>query len=456
MTERTKRDLARLAPLWKTLSLLLGLIVVTARGGHGDTILDAIASMLVKALTASGEGFDPRIFNLVYLVLGVVSMTWGVAVIGSLLALVVGALSRMLARSHVRAGQRDPLQKWRDFVAKHPRWTTVLTALPALGWSAFVARIAMHGAAKGPWEALLPQVVFPVGIAFVSIAYLVHGGIRAYLAPTLERATDEEGAELDAEGFTFDAVAVTPQTLGAIAAMVALTFGAMAVLTSREAMAFLRHTHSAGWFLGAYVSAALGGAFLFWRKSRIAIGLDGVLVGGTTKRRFVAYRDIDHARAIGETIELRSHDRAVLRLQLHGKDAGRRVAIVERLNAEIDRVRMHRADPAAAFVAGASVADLTRAAEGAASYRMAAPTRDKLWEIFESPVLAAGARRAAGEALVLGIDAEERTRFRIAADRVAEPATRVRLQELVDADAAEEEAAASSRRLQALESSVPR
>ena len=159
-------------------------------------------------------------------------------------------------------------------------------------------------------------------------------------------------------------------------------------------------------------------------------------------------------RALGETIELRARARTVLRLQLHGEDAGRRVAIVNRLNAAIARVQTHRADPAAAFVEGASVAELTRAAEGAASYRMGAPTREKLWEIFESPVLAAEARRAAAEALVPGIDAEERTRFRIAADHVAEPATRLRLQELLENDA-EEEQAKSTRPARALDAPAP-
>lgn len=447
MDERTKRRLARLAPLWKTLALIL---VGVASGGLSN---GRATRMLIEALGA-GDEYDWRVAHLVSHVLSLLGMTWGLAVVASVFALVVGALSRMLARSHVRAGQGDPLQRRRDFVAKHPRWTAILTALPALGWSAIVARMALYGAATGPWEVILPQVVFPVGIAFLAIAYLGRAALRAYLAPTLDRAATEEGAPLDAEGFTFDAVAVTPETLGAVAAMSALSVAAVASVMSRGAMNFVHHTHTGGVFLGAYVAMALGGAFLFARKSKIAIGLDGVLVGGTTKRRFVAYRDIDHARATGETIELRARDRTVLRLQLHGEDAGRRVAIVERLNAAIARVKMHRADPAAAFVEGATVAELTRAAEGAASYRMAAPTREKLWEIFESPVLATEARRAAAEALVPGIDDAERTRFRIAADHVAEPKTRVRLQELLEADAAEEEEASPPAR--ALEAPVYR
>ena len=453
MNERTKRQLARLAPFWKTFALFVSAFVFTSRAS-GSSMLDEIARTLVAVLTA-GEDYDWRVARLVSHVVSLIGLTWGFAAVGSVVALVIGALSRMLARSHVRAGQADPLQRRRDFVAKHPRWTALLTALPAFGWSAIVARIAMYGAMKGPWEVMLPQVVFPVGIAFLAIAYLGRSALRAYLAPTLDRDSAEGGVELDAEGFTFDAVAVTPQTVGAVAAMSVLSVAAVASVGSRQAMSFVHATHTGGMLLGAYVAIALGGAFLFARKSKIAIGLDGVLVGGTTKRRFVAYRDIDHARATGETIELRSRDRTVLRLQLHGEDAGRRVAIVERLNAAIARVKTHRADPAAAFVEGASVAELTRAAEGATSYRMAAPTREKLWEIFESPVLATEARRAAAEALVPRIDAEERTRFRLAADQVAEPVTRVRLQELLADDAAEEEEQAS-RPARALEAPVYR
>ena len=453
MNERTKRQLARLSPLWKTLGLVLFGIVLGTRV-NGSSLLNGISQWLIDAL--STEDYDERVYSLVYNVVGLVTITYGAALIGSVFSLIVGALSRFIVRARVRAGRRDPLDRIRSFVERHPRWTSALIALPALGWATIIARIATRFATGGPWEAALPQIVFPTGIAFFAIAFLVRGGVRALIAPTLDRdAAEQQGMDLDAEGFTFDAVAVTPRTLGAIGAMIALTVGVLAVVTSRDALSFFRQTHTGGAFLAAYIAAALGGSFLFARKSKIAIGLDGVLIGGTSKRRFVAYRDIDHARAVGETIELRAQERTVLRLQLHGEDAGRRVAIVERLNAAIARVQTHRADPAAAFVEFATVAELTRAAEGAASYRMAAPTREKLWEIFESPVLAAEARRAAAEALVPGIDAEERTRFRVAADQVAEPATRIRLQELLEADA-EEEAEKSSRSLRVLDSPVYR
>ena len=453
MNERTKRQLARLSPLWKTLGLVLFGIVLGTRV-HGTSLLDGISEWLIDSL--SGDEMDDGVYALVHRVIELVAATYGAALIGSVFALIVGALVRFLVRSRVRAGRRDRLDRLRAFVEKHPRWTAAMTALPALGWATIIARVATRLADRGAWEAALPQVVFPTGIAFFTIAYVVRAGVRAFLAPTLDRdAAEQQGMDLDAEGFTFDAVAVTTRTLGAVGAMIALTVGVFATVTSREALTFFRETHTGGAFLAAYIAVALGGSYLFARKSKIAIGLDGVLIGGTSKRRFVAYRDIDHARVVGETIELRARDRTVLRLQLHGEDAGRRDAIVERLNAAIARVQTHRADPAAAFVEGASVAELTRAAEGASSYRMAAPTREKLWEIFESPVLAAAARRAAAEALVPGIDAEERARFRVAADQVAEPATRTRLQELIEADA-EEEAAKSSRAPRVLESPVYR
>jgi len=385
-----------------------------------------------------GDVFNEHIRQLVTQDVDLISQTLELAAIASVLALIVGALGRFVARSRVRAGHADPLEKCRNFVTRRPRWTALFTALPALGWSSLVVRSLADGRTIEASLLAAGQFVLPTGVAFVSIAYLARAMRRAFLAPTFDGESKGEAAIRDAEGFTFDAVAVTTQTAGAVGGMAALSVGMIAMVSSRTRLNELDAAGILVPLLAAYVVAALGGAFLFVRKSKIAIGIDGVLVGGTTRRQFVAYRDIDLARAVGDTIELRARKRTVLRLQLHGEDAGRREAIIDRLNAAIARVQSHRADPAAAFVEGASVAELSRAAEGAASYRMTAPTREKLWEIFESPVLAAEARQVAAEALVSGIDDAERTRFRIAADRVAEPATRVRLQELLEANEIEE------------------
>lgn len=367
----------------------------------------------------------------------------GAAWFSGLVTMMLGALAifavRAVARYRSEAGHADPVDRVRTFLAAHPRWAAVLVALPGLAWSAnLTSHYAsmlhyanlLHPSAH-PYADGLVQLFLPALITFALTTVLVRKGVRALVAPTADRLLQvAEGTRLDAEGFTFDAVAITPQTIGAVAAMVTLTFGVLCSLTSWR---FVRALHETGMvaYLASYCAIALGGAYLFARKSKIAVGLDGVLVGGTTKQRFVAYRDIDHVRVLGDIIELRTRTSALLRLQLHGEDAGRRVAIVERIEAAITRARTLRADPTAAFMENASVDDLTRAADGAASYRFAAPSRDKLWEVFESPVLAPEARRAAAEALASGIDASERPRFRIAAEQIAEPATRDRLHELL-------------------------
>lgn len=381
----------------------------------------------------------------------------GAGWLSGLLMIALGALAiypaRGFARYRLQAGHADPLDRVRRFVAAHPRWTTLLMALPGLAWTAdltssFASRLhyanLLHPSAH-PYADGLVQLFLPALITFALITFLVRKGVRALAAPTADRILQvAEGTELDAEGFTFDAVAITPQTIGAVAAMVGLTFGVLTVLTSHRLVRALHETGMVA-FLAGYCTVALGGAYLFARKSKIAVGLDGVLVGGTTKERFVAYRDIDHVRVLGDIIELRTRTSALLRLQLHSEDAGRRVAIVERIEAAIARARTLRADPTTAFMENATVEDLTRAADGAASYRFAAPSRDKLWEVFESPVLAPEARRAAAEALASGIDASERPRFRIAAEQIAEPATRDRLHELLGDEEEEEASLAPAR-----------
>lgn len=385
----------------------------------------------------------------------------GSAFFSGLVLIPLGALAifalRAVARYRIEAGHADPVDRVRRFIASHPRWAFATMTVPGLAWSAELtssfsstlhyARL-LHPTAH-PYADGLVQLFLPALITFGLITFLVRKGVRALTAPTADRMLQvAEGTELDAEGFSFDAVAITPQTVGAVAAMVTLTFAVLCSLTSWR---FVRALHETGMvaYLASYCAIALGGAYLFARKSKIAVGLDGVLVGGTTKQRFVAYRDIDHVRVLGDIIELRSRTSALLRLQLHGEDAGRRVAIVERIEAAIARARTLRADPTAAFMENASVDDLTRAADGAASYRFAAPSRDKLWEVFESPVLAPEARRAAAEALASGIDPSERPRFRIAAAQVAEPATRDRLHELLGDEEEESPEPARAMRLPA-------
>ena len=224
---------------------------------------------------------------------------------------------------------------------------------------------------------------------------------------------------------------MTREAVGAVGGVALLTVAMMVHVVSSPIATLMRDPIFLGTLIG-YIGIAGASAFLFQRVSRISIGLDGILIGGSSRTRFFGYRDVDAARERGGDIELLRGDRVVLRLQLHGKDASRREALLERLREAITRAENLRGDPDAGFVASASVEDLTRAADGAASYRQALPTRDKLWQLFESPAIDSAARKAAGEALASGGDAGERARLRIAAEHCADPDARVRLHELLD------------------------
>lgn len=366
------------------------------------------------------------LFVLFWRILTSLWSSYGATVVATLTAIPVVALMRVGARARLRAGHADPLESARGFVTKHPRWAALATALPGLAWTARLAHLwwsadAAHPIA--PWEAGLAAFAVPAGMALLANVLLAHKGLRALLAPTL---TEDSAEDETAEGFTFEAVAVTRETVAAVAALVVVSVAMVALVTKRPT-----GPPTFG-LIAAYTALAAGAAAAFQRASRVSIGLDGVFVGGSSRRRFFAYRDIDDVRAWSGDLELVVRGRVALRLQLHGKDGSRTHALLARLREELERARAQREDPATAFVASADASAIARAAGGASSYRTTAPSRDKLWEMFESPAIAAESRQAVGEALLHGLANDERARFRVAADRCADPAVRVRLQELID------------------------
>jgi len=355
------------------------------------------------------------------------------------LAVPLGLVARTLARARVRAGLPDPLDRVRGFVASRPRWTRVITALPAaLGALLSVAsylRFFRHWPTTADTLALMtssvvPGLILPAVIALVAQVALTRRGVRALLAPT--RDHDETArAEVSADGYTFDAVAVTTETRAAVAAMAAFPLVFFTVMTVLSKAHLLRGTGDLV-VIGAYVAATLAGVALFTRKSRIAVGLDGILIKGSSRERFFGYREVDSARTRGGNIELLRGTRVMLRLQLHGKDAARREALLARIEAAIARAATEREQPAASFVASASSAQLTQIAHGGGDYRQSAMTREQLWELLEGPAIDTATRRAAGEALAMTEDPAERRRLRVAADQCAEPAVRIRLHALLD------------------------
>ena len=154
----------------------------------------------------------------------------------------------------------------------------------------------------------------------------------------------------------FDAVAVTRETRAAVGGMAALSSRMVAWIASLPIEALYHDAPVVAAAL-AYVAAALGGAALFRRASRIAVGLDGVLVTGTSRTRFFAYKDLDGARASGTDLLLLRGDRVALRLQLHGEDAARRDAVLERIRAAIAGASASAHDAKLGFVASASSRD---------------------------------------------------------------------------------------------------
>ncbi len=281
----------------------------------------------------------------------------------------LGVLARTLARARVRAGGADPFGRARDWVGSHPGWVRAITAVPAalwalgVGWEASFAW-ADVGERLGTWASFGIVGV----LAAAGMTALTRAGVRMLVAPVVDdsepRATEVARGEI-----TFDAVAVTGETRAAVAAMAALSVGAFVLAVSSE-RAF-RDTNILV-TLAAYAAIALGGAALFRSGSKVAVGVDGVLVRGTSRTRFFAYRDLDAARVEGSELELVRRDRVVLRLQLHGEDAPKRDAVLARIRGAIDRVKEGLGAASAQLVTAATAAELARAAGGGADYRAAA------------------------------------------------------------------------------------
>ena len=364
--------------------------------------------------------------------------------VASVIAAPLAFLGRTLARARVRAGSPDPIAPARRWVAARPGWVRGLTVVPPALWSLFGA---LEGA--GPWGQLDQLqgyeklgVAASFGIVGVLATALLTGVLRAALRALVAPVVDEsepQRAELASDEIGFGAVAITGETRTAVGAMIALDLGAL-LLALSSPRAFHDPRIVAG--LVAYAVVALGGAALFRHASQVAVGVDGVLVKGTSRTRFFAYRDLDAARVDGGDLELVRGDRVVLRLQLHGEDASKRSAVLTRIRDAIDRVKEGRGAVSAQLVASATRDQLVRAAGGAADYRGAALTRDQLWALVEGPEIEEGARCAAAEALARTSGPEEKARLRVAAEHCAAPAVRVAIEKLAEEALAEEPAAA--------------
>jgi len=267
------------------------------------------------------------------------------------------------------------------------------------------------------------------------------GALRSFLAPTLPvRSGDEAPPEIGADEIRFDAVAVTRETRAAVAALLAVTLGVVAWLLSMPTLALFKDVRVFT-VVPLYILVAAGTAVLFRAASRISVGVDGIYVGGTSRARFFAYRDVDEVRVNqGGDIELVRHGRVALRLQLHGEDAARRDAILARIHAALDRLKDVERDAAANFVASRTTDKVARSARGGGDYRMPSVSQEALWALVEGAAVAAPTRTAAAEVLIGAGGAVERDRLRMAAAHCADPGVRVALEELADQDAVDPEA----------------
>jgi hypothetical protein len=351
-------------------------------------------------------------------------------------------LARTVARGRVRAGSADPLERARSWIAAHPPAVRALTVVPAALWALYVT---LYGpAADGPYTALdqlagyeklgtVASLGIVAVLATVAATAFVRAGLRAFVAPIVDD-TEPQRAEVAKDEIAFDAVAVTRETRAAIAAMMGVNAAAL-VLALSSHRSFVDPKVLAGFV--AYATVAFGGAALFRHASRVAIGVDGVLVKGTSRTRFFAYRDLDAARVEGGDLLLVRRGRVVLRLQLHGDDASKRDAVLARIQEAVERVKRGGGAVSAQLVSTATVEQLARAAAGGADYRGAALTRDQLWALVEGPEIDASARTAAAQALARTSGPEERARLRVAAEQCAAPEVRVAIESLAE----EEEAA---------------
>jgi len=337
-----------------------------------------------------------------------------------------GVLARALSSARLREGKPDPLERLRSR-PRLQRWIqstpAVLLSLPWLLEAVFNA--GLHAGLEGWLSAELPGMLATAGV--VALTYLAsRSGMRALLAPV-----DEESERPKEAGeIVFSAVAVTARTRGLVAGFAAATVAMVSLtLTVPSDPRF-------GWALAAYVLTALSAPLFFQRASRIAVGIDGVWVRDGSRTRFFAYRDLDEARPRGADLELVAGGRAVIRLQMHGDDAGRRDEVLARVNEAIARSRESTSHGAQMLVQALPASHVASSARGGEGYRVPSVSRDQLWEVVEGQASDAAARTAAAEVLAIQLDVGERARLRVAAGQCAEPRLRVALEALAgDADA---------------------
>jgi hypothetical protein len=400
-------------------------VVGLVAGVLGQDLLNRVqVPLLARAYGTYAHNFEDasafyRLVRDVYdFVMPTYSAAIGVAVVIAPLILV----ARMLARGRVRAGNADPLDRVRAFVSGR-RW---LAFVPAVGWMSLLAawRAVAASYYTSAWQGVVSSVPALV-VAFLGFYALSRVGVHAVTAPTLdEDDANRETVSVRDDEITFSAVAITPETKAAVVAV------ALAPQVVTALVATLKMSPSLGWLVLAYISVLVAAIAGFSRASRVAVGIDGVHVRGTSRRRFFAYRELGEARLLGSDLELLRRGKVVLRLQLHGADAARAEAVLGRIQGNIARAAERRGGAEERLVETATADQIARAVAGAVDFRQPTLSREALWDIVEGPTVDAQARSAAAKALVKTAEGGERARLRVAATKCADPQVRVALESI--------------------------
>jgi hypothetical protein len=337
------------------------------------------------------------------------------------------------ARGAAPGSARDPVIRLRDFFRRHRRFAALLTWVPMFSLSPpLLERIVDELVRWNAWslETILTR----------SAALLVLGSLAAFAGRfalrSLDRIHDREAetvTAIDRDETTFQAVAVTARTQGAVAGMLALTVAV--IYGVAQSGRFWMYDYAGGLPLVGYGLAAIGVAAWFRKASTIAVGRDGIFIRGTSKERFFSYQDFDEVRLAGMNFDFHRAGTRVLRLQLHGTDDARAEALAERIRGALAASTQARKDGAHMLARGVA-GSLERAARGATDYRQPAISREQLWELVEGEATDRQARVAAAEALAGSGTTDDRARLRIAAAHVADPRIRIALEDLADEDAA--------------------
>ncbi len=421
-----KLDLRRFSPALFTLVAWLGVAFTESRGGSAGwhwliAFLDRFAFRAFSGFPAAQE----YVGHLIQVSDWYTGLTFGTFAAWATFLVPLAFVVRIMARARVRSGAADPIDRVRAWTRARPRLTAgAIGALPVL-WGILGFRNTLD------YNDFTPSQILPVVLAAVLAQFAAaRSVVTTFLSPTVD-PEEEALIEIGADEIAFDAVAVTNETRAAVAGLAGLSL-AMVVWLAALPIATLFRDPRLFAAVAIYVAIAIGGAAAFRHASRVAVGVDGVLVRGTSRTRFYAYRDLESARVASGDIELVRRGRVVLRLQLHGADAVRRDAVAGRIRENIARVQRGEHAMAAQLVSSSTKDELARVASGGADYRAASLSREALWLLIEGPTVDSDARRAAAEALVKASDPSERARLRVAAEHCADPRVRVALAELAE------------------------